>query len=470
MDRGRPSREGTASRNRAGARLGGVLLAAAAIAIAMPASHAATRTPARAAHASDDFLRGMFYPPPLFRPKEFAFLYDAGVFHLFYMRRDKYAADELTEKEFGHATSTDLVHWTELAPILHVQPTWWDSSHVWAPTILKRDDTWYLFYAGVGNVPYAWPWQQRIGVATSTDLMQWTHYDEPVFTSHQIPWTLADSTQFDGSQLRDPFVMEEPDSAGQWLMVYVTIPDSARGQLIVGMARSDGGFSPWQDWGPMWSTDAAHFWGWEESPHVFAHDGLYYLFASTTSGHPISFRTSPVLSPDSTNWDTKYRLWDYAGRDGRNSDSWFASEFLRVGGIDYFAYVDTDSNSIGIEQMQWDSLPPGFALVPPTIPGPLGVPPGERAAALALRLVGRASRAAGALLAVSLAEAADVRLELYDVAGRRLRTLRPGRLGAGETIVAWDGRDGDGAIVPSAMYFARVVTARGRRTLRVPLL
>jgi hypothetical protein len=466
MDLGRPSRSGAAPWDRAGARLAGALLVASAIAITALPMGAATTAPAR---AQDDFVRGSFYPPFRYRPKEFAFTYDAGVFHLFYMRRDKVADDELTEKEFGHATSTDLVHWTELDPILHVQPTWWDSSHVWAPTILKRDDTWYLYYAGVGNVPYPWPWQQRIGVATSTDLVNWTHYDEPVFTSHQVPWTLADSTQFDGSQLRDPFVMEDPDSAGQWLMVYVTVPDSARGQLIVGMARGDGGLAPWTDWGPLWSTDAAHYWGWEESPHVFAHGGLYYLFASTTSGHPIGFRTSPVLTPDSTNWAVRYRLWDYAGGASRNSDSWFASEFLKVGDVDYFAYVDSDSNSIGIEQVQWDPTPPGFALVPPTIPGPLAVSPG-RPRALGLRLVGRASRAAGALLAVSLAEAADVRLELYDVAGRRLRTLRPGPLPPGETIVAWDGRDEGGVIVPSAMYFARVVTMRGRRTLRVPLL
>jgi hypothetical protein len=421
------------------------------------------------AHTRDDFIRGMFYPPPLFRPKEFAFLYDQGVFHLFYMRRDKYAADELTEKEFGHATSTDLVHWTELDPILHVQPTWWDSSHVWAPTILKRDDTWYLYYAGVGNVPYAWPWQQRIGVATSTDLMNWTHYDQPVFTSHQIPWTLADSTQFDGCQLRDPFVMEDPANPGQWLLYYVTVPDSARGQLIVGVARGDGGLAPWQDVGPNWSTDAAHYWGWEESPHVFEHNGLWYLFASTTSGHPIGFRTASSPTADSTEWAVKYRLYDYAGGASRNSDSWFASEFLRVGTHDYFAYVDTDSNSIGIEEMAWDSLPPGFALVPPSVPGPLGVPPGAPAARLGVRLVGRASREAGAMLAVALPEPAEVTLELYDVAGRRLRTLRPGRLGAGETIVRWDGRDGGGALAPSAMYFARVRTPHGACTARVPL-
>jgi subtilisin family serine protease len=48
------------------------------------------------------------------------------------------------------------------------------------------------------------------------------------------------------------------------------------------------------------------------------------------------------------------------------------------------------------------------------------------------------------------------RLDLYDVAGRRVRTLAEGALSAGPHIVQWDGRDEHGGTLPSGVYFARL--------------
>jgi hypothetical protein len=326
-----------------------------------------------------------------------------------------------------------------------------------------------MFYAGVQDVPFAWPWYQRLGVATSTDLMNWTHYDEPVYSGNVVPWAFADSSTFDGSQFRDPFVMDDPENPGKWLLYYVTEPAGARGQLLVGAARSDGGLSPWEDLGPMWVTDAHYFWGWCESPHLFQHDSLWYMFASTSSGHPIGFRVGPSPLADSSEWNpNRYRLYDYAGRLFRNSDSWFASEILSVGGHDYFAYVDTDSNAIGIEELTWGAPPDFFSLGPPTAPI-TGVSRPPHAGSPGVRLVGRARRGAGALFAVSQAEAGPVRLELFDVGGRRVRVLQAGTLPAGESLLRWDGRGESGAAAPCAMYFARAATRAGTATARVPL-
>jgi hypothetical protein len=57
-----------------------------------------------------------------------------------------------------------------------------------------------------------------------------------------------------------------------------------------------------------------------------------------------------------------------------------------------------------------------------------------------------------------LARAGDVRLELYDVSGRRVRTLVSGTLPAGEHTRAWDGRDERGGAVRPGVYFVRLVT------------
>lgn len=414
------------------------------------------------------FVRGEMTPPPPYRPKEFAFIYDQGVFHIFYMRHNRSVTDDETELDIGHAVSTDLFNWTQLDSVMHVQPGTWDSSHVWAPTIIKRNGTWYMFYAGVANQPYPWNWYQKLGVATSTDLMHWTHYDEPVWSGNQVPWALADSSKFDGAQFRDPFVMDDPDHPGQWLMYYVTEAAALPGQLLIAAARSDGGLSPWHDVGPMWCSTASRYWGWCESPHLVKHGDLWFLFATTESGHPIGFRTASNPLADTTEWNVRYRLYDYASTLLRNSDAWFASEVLSVGGHDYFAYVDSDDNVIGIEELNWGTPPDFFSLGPPTLPV-TSVAPAARTTAAGMRLVGRARRGAGALLAVSQLAAGPVRLELFDVTGRRVRVLHTGALPAGESLVRWDGRGESGAALPCAIYFARAVTRTSAPTVRVPL-
>jgi subtilisin family serine protease len=55
-----------------------------------------------------------------------------------------------------------------------------------------------------------------------------------------------------------------------------------------------------------------------------------------------------------------------------------------------------------------------------------------------------------------LAEQGWTRLALYDVAGRRVRTLVRGTLVAGPHVVPWDGRNDRGAVLPAAVYFARL--------------
>jgi hypothetical protein len=411
-------------------------------------------------------LRGIMRPPAPYWPKEFAFVYDGGLFHLIYMRRNKNLTDPYTNFEFGHAISTDLVNWFQLDTLLDVQPGTWDEGHVWAPTLIRGGNTWYLFYAGVQDLPFPWSLYQRIGVATSPDLMTWTHYDQPVLTGNMISWAFADSSTFDGAQLRDPYVMEDPEHPDQWIMYYVTEAAAARGQLLIGASRNNGGLTPWQDIGPLWCSDNAHFWGWNESPLVFEHAGLWYLFSTTTSGHPIGFRVGPGPLADSTQWSGKYRLYDFAGGSTRNSDAWFAAEFLSVAGHDYFAYVDSDLEAICIEEIAWGTPPAFFSLQPPSVTAVRLAAPAAR---IGLRVVGRARRGSGVTFAAALPEAREARLELYDVSGRRLRVLRPGVLSAGETVVPWDGRDEEGRTLPCSMYFARLVTSAGGAVSRVPL-
>lgn len=62
----------------------------------------------------------------------------------------------------------------------------------------------------------------------------------------------------------------------------------------------------------------------------------------------------------------------------------------------------------------------------------------------------------GATFEFALPRAGYVRLDLFDVTGRRLATLLDGAREAGVHAVRWDGRGADGAAAPAGLYFARL--------------
>jgi len=60
-----------------------------------------------------------------------------------------------------------------------------------------------------------------------------------------------------------------------------------------------------------------------------------------------------------------------------------------------------------------------------------------------------------------LAEGSHVRVDIFDMAGRRVRTLWDGRLAAGERVFIWDGSTNGGRAAPSGAYTARASSTTG---------
>lgn len=126
----------------------------------------------------------------------------------------------------------------------------------------------------------------------------------------------------------------------------------------------------------------------------------------------------------------------------------------------YASYFGTDGRTL--ESDDRDALvcsnhrypPAGSAIIASVSPasarpgGPEGV-----------RLVAR-SRPGAATLRFALDETGPVRLEVFDLAGRRLATLANGESEAGEHELAWDGVTTAGHARPG-LYFARLTTSRG---------
>ncbi len=96
--------------------------------------------------------------------------------------------------------------------------------------------------------------------------------------------------------------------------------------------------------------------------------------------------------------------------------------------------------------------------------------PVSTAAPLALQFVSANPARADVALRLDLPEAENVRLEVIDIVGRRVRRLQHGRLDAGEHEVRWDGRDDEGARIAPGVYFVRAATDHGTRNARVVYL
>ena len=105
---------------------------------------------------------------------------------------------------------------------------------------------------------------------------------------------------------------------------------------------------------------------------------------------------------------------------------------------------------------------------PVNAPATPNVYPPERLRAPMMSL--RRSPSGAAALLVSVPRPTAVRIDLYDLQGRRVRNLADRVMQRGATVIAWDGRDAAGARAECGVYFARMITPRGVHVARLLIL
>ncbi|MDM7916307.1 MAG: FlgD immunoglobulin-like domain containing protein [Candidatus Eisenbacteria bacterium] len=86
---------------------------------------------------------------------------------------------------------------------------------------------------------------------------------------------------------------------------------------------------------------------------------------------------------------------------------------------------------------------------------------------LSFRITGAMPSAAPTVFELALPSDADVDLSVFDVHGRRVRSLETREMQAGRYSFTWDGRDDGGHSASGGLYFVRLVAGAEKRTVKV---
>lgn len=293
-----------------------------------------------------------YTPPNGYRPKDFAVIQKGSIWHIFgiYVCDNPGSGCSTVKQGLRHLTSSNLNTWTEVGWVVPPGPAGsWDSLDIWAPSIVERNGTYYMFYAGVKTNQYGRS-EQHIGLATSTDLNVWTKQaGNPVFDCSTVSWVWWDQTSDSGVECRDPFVTWDA-AQQQWVMFYSTRSqhiDQApvtgiANPTIIGLATSSD-LLTWQDAGNILATAGPV----SESAHVIEHAGGFQLvwtnnciFLGTKCLKTAT--ASIVMGPYSGTADLPAA--------GPNE---YASEYNTAGGREYFARISNNNAGIALHEIAW---------------------------------------------------------------------------------------------------------------------
>ena len=433
----------------------------------------------RQSACQSNFLEDV-HPPGVTQPREFALVQGGGpwTFHLFYSRRNllTYADPQLgpdaTEKNLGHAVSNDLNTWVVVdTAAIAVRLGRWDSQRVWAPSVIRKGSTYFMFYSGEDAAG-----EQRIGVATSTDLMSWAQGDSVVFGGdggNAGSWVDPDP-----SDLRDPFVMEDPADPTQWLLYFAARTHEFPG-MAAGFVRLPAGSTEHAvvtAGGPMWATQQDRQSSLE-SPHVFQRAGRWWLlFTKPASPRDTVFAVSTTTDPTDTVtavWSSHQHISSLVPpSEGSAYNPWRGTEYLRIAGAgagkEYFAGSVPGEETIRYTQVEDAGAPFVFQ---GACPNALAVGEDPRpTSAPELRLL-RSPLVKGPIeLELTLAVPARASITVLDAQGRKVHTIAEDQFPAGRTTLRWNGIGVDGAPLASGVYFATLVVGNERRSVRVPFV
>lgn len=215
---------------------------------------------------------------------DFWFAKDGPDYHVFYLQAPNTLEHEW-QRHFtvsvGHAVSKDLKTWTVLPDALQPSrddPNAFDNYTTWTGSIIKHDNLWYMFYTG--SMKQEKGLIQRIGLATSRDLIGWKkHSYQPRIEADANYYELLELESWHDQAWRDPWVFRGDEGL---FHIYITARaknGSADARGVIGHAVSED-LLEWRVLPPV--TEPGEFGHMEVPQLVQIQDKYYLLF---TVGH-----------------------------------------------------------------------------------------------------------------------------------------------------------------------------------------
>lgn len=272
---------------------------------------------------------------------DFWFAQDGEDVHIFYLQAPKSLIDpELRHRSatVGHAVTRDLQEWRALPDALGPgDPGEFDDLATWTGSIIKKNGLWYMFYTGVthsddGKV-------QRIGFATSPDLVTWSK--QSLVLCADPRWYERLHPGVHEEAWRDPWVWW--DAATSLFHMAITARANygaldARG--VIGHAVSSDLYT-WETQAPL--SSPGEFYQLEVPQLIEVGGKWHMLFCTTSQEHSAErLARSGVVAETGTHYltgETSTGPFELDRDDfmfNGLTDSLYAGRVLRRVGIDYF--------------------------------------------------------------------------------------------------------------------------------------
>jgi uncharacterized protein YkwD len=258
----------------------------------------------------------------------------------------------------------------------------------------------------------------------------------------------------------------QPEVGHRRWILYPRLISSGFGATFGG---SWSGYAMWVigDWAPR--PPEPEWVAWPPAGYV-PYRVVHELWSFTLPGADFNNTTVSVTHEGSAVESNVYRLTPGFGDPGV---SWSVEEFpIGAPAVDRVYRVQIGNVLIDSQPQHFDYdvlvIDPEVSLA--VDPDAIQPPPAHEASAGLPRLRGHPNPfTAGTTLRFYVTGAATVRVEIFNVLGRRVRSLLDARRPVGWHTVHWDGRGDDGSRLAAGAYFARVAAGRQVVTRRLLL-
>ena len=221
------------------------------------------------------------YAPPGMVTNDNWFAKSGDTYHAFYLCVPKCMGDvnDWSQRgkftEIGHATSKDLVHWTDQGPVVVPIPGTWHSQLA-TGSVAQFGGKWWMIYTSAGTPP-------GLALAVSDDLMTWKLVgDKPV-----VPFQAFDA-EWQGKPIKwvpmaDPYLYPEPIDG--WMVMVINsrvegAPENSHGCLPTLRSKDMLNWEP----GPVLAYPE-----WverPETPQLWRHGDKWYLYYGAAHDQP----------------------------------------------------------------------------------------------------------------------------------------------------------------------------------------